>query len=476
MLFLLYLIKIVICGGYIMNKSFIQSTTHDLKTTSNHSSQSEIEATDPIQTPHLQHAVNHPSSQTLTPMVVKQLQQTHGNQFVSRLVQRVRLSSPQPVLQRQATFKISGKDVSDKSEWENVAVDIRDVLQSYKTELPPDLLINGNRVSFGKIKIIIKTMMESPNDYGYFDLSVVKDVKSLIDVIKKVHLQINSPQPLPSNPSSPLPSPSVTTNPSPNVVSVQPIVIPAAAQIGKNTFEVVEKKKSDLLGTLAAWKRYFDYKIKQYNEIKKVDATYYKTFSSSDTFKNFDNVGTMIDTVKRVIDPKTQSEIHDVVRVAINPTAADHIAAILIYSSKPSGTGTRPAYIADLVANPKTFKPDRKDKAQYKQLKPKIADQSTVGKGRSDIPEASKQMGGGSSIIQHSVLESGPAGIKLAPFNEVTERIYKAMRFGAAKFENETGGYLVLKPQDMKAFADNAQGALKETVDEWRKRYETTKI
>ncbi|MEL6149453.1 MAG: hypothetical protein AAGK74_00420 [Chloroflexota bacterium] len=61
----------------------------------------------------LQRAIATPDKTTLTPRVVRQLQRTHGNQFVSGLVQR--MQSQPPVIQRRVPEQAEGEAAIDSS-------------------------------------------------------------------------------------------------------------------------------------------------------------------------------------------------------------------------------------------------------------------------------------------------------------------------------------------------------------------------
>jgi hypothetical protein len=311
--------------------------------------------------------------------------------------------------------------------------------------LPGDLLRPQQDTNAPLIQSTMANLFNDAKDHGSFDLSDKSDLQRLTGLLVQTHRA------------------------SAIGVSAHAGSQPAVVSVGRNTFQVVEKPKEELEQTLALWNAYYQYKMAQYDAIREAHPAYYSKLSKLASFKNFDNLGTMLGTVSD-ISSMTPKQIHDKVRVAINPTAPDRIAAILIYSDRPTEQDTFPAYVQILVANPKTIKPDRRE-GDYKQKKSGLTDPTVRGKGRAVLPEASGQRGAGNTLLQHAVLESGPNGIELWPLDDTTEAIYLGMDFDGAKFEPKSDGHLLLKPKDMKRFAAHATGSLKETIGHWRTRY-----
>ncbi len=350
------------------------------------------------------------------------------------------LASSQPTLQRLATLTWQTK-VVDKF-GPNATIFLNDALtqKNLMGYVPPDLMA-GPKLHPVKLSTIMKAIFTSPRDYGTFDLNDEADLQRLAGII--VH----------------------TDRAAKGAGGGQPKVA-----VGRNEFQVVEKTQAEIFEILARWNAYYQYKMAQYAAMAKANSVFYNTLSQTDSFKNFENVGPMIGMVMSAISGMKPKKIHKNVRVAINTAARDTIAAILIYSGRPTGTEPFPGYVADLLANPKSIKPDRKV-PDYKGHKAGITDSTVKGQGRAVLPEASAQRGAANSLLQHAVLESGPEGIQLWPYDDTTRRIYLAMDFGGARFQQQPDDHLLLKPNDMSQFGVHAQGSLKEAIADWRIRY-----
>jgi hypothetical protein len=361
------------------------------------------------------------------------LQSTAGNRAVAGLVQRWHGSSAAPAIQRKAKITYQGETFDS-------AADSAKALASLKTALAEKKLLELLPSDLPDPESILADMFDASRNYGTFNLRYEADQLKLAGLIVQAHRARTAQKDTTKAGASP-----------------------------SNAFRVEPKSKQELQQTLVLWNAYYQYKMAQYRALREVQPEYYTTLSAKDPFKNFANVGSMIDMVASSISGMDAATIHQKVRVAVNPNAPEKIAAILIYSSRPSGKG--PGYVADLLANPKSIKPDRKE-GEYKQRKGSIKDPTVTGQGRAALPDASAQRGGGSGLLQHAVLESGKAGIKLAPLNDTTKATYLAMKFGDATFKETGDGHLVLEPGDIPAFAAKAQeSGLKETIQDWLARW-----
>src|SRR5262245_5515402 len=185
---------------------------------------------------------------------------------------------------------------------------------------PPDLRHPQEGINGPLVQPTVENLFKDAKDYGAFNLARMTDVQRLIGLIVQTHRA--------------------------GAISGAPQAggRPAVVSVGRNKFQVVEKSKEELERTLALWNAYYQYKMAQYEAIRAVHPDYYGKLSSTPGFKNFQNVGTMIGVVADIAT-MTPREIHDRVRAAINPTAPDRIAAVLMYKDRPTETTSRPSYV-----------------------------------------------------------------------------------------------------------------------------------
>lgn len=347
--------------------------------------------------------------------------------------------SRRTLIQRKATFMMFGMEQTNPATYVRIA--FRDNSDAVKNILPADSLL------FSQIKASLASLQNDLTDHGTFDLENAMDVKRLAQLFaeREIKTSSNSPSEVQNQPSplqvNEVKADIVIENPQSQSSSSVP------TQKHLNQFTIVPAKSKDqVLSILDEWEIYFAKKNTNLSAERK----------NLPQYQNFKNSGTMIDAARTTINEKNDDNIPTIVRLAINPKdQAVRVAAVLIYSSKPSGK--RPGYVADVLAAPKSLKPPKQE-----------------GKTGSELV----MKGGGRALLENAVFESSSAGIKLWPLDASARAQYLKMAWGAARFlpdPSESGPdnarHLILKPDDIRVFAQHTNGLLDGTIKQWLENY-----